>query len=241
MSQMETPENPKDQRIANSDIKSNFVKNIKDEIKKIFYDNDLTGNGVKGEGDFIKTITSYLRRSKAASQKAESAKQVKAQESAFIKQFAKDNNRWIENFDETNYFEEGAEQKVYLSGKNVLKVNDGIYYETWEDYLISLQIFNLLFPDTSYTLNGFLEKDNSLYAVVEQRFVKSTEEYNFEEIKSLLEANGFKNNKKQDFTHDDLGIILEDLHDENVLKQDGKYFIIDAAIFIKNKTIFDPI
>jgi len=233
MSHLETPENAKEQRIVNSDIKSNFVKNIKDEIEKIFYDNDLTGNGVKGEGDFIKTITSYLRRSKTASQKTESTKQAKAQESAIIKQFAKDNNRWIENFDETNYFEEGAEQKVYLSGKNVLKVNDGIYYETWEDYFISLQIYNLLFPDTFYTLNGFLGKDKTLYAVVEQRFVKSTEEYNFEEIKSLLEANGFRNTKNQDFTHDDLGIILEDLHDENVLKQNGKYFIIDAAIYFK--------
>lgn len=125
MNQPETPENAKDQRIANSDIKSKFAKNIKDEIKKIFYDNDPTGNGVKGERDFIRTITSYLRRSKAASQKAESAKQVKAQESAVIKQFAKDNNRWIENFDETNYFEEGAEQNFYLSGKNVLKSTTG--------------------------------------------------------------------------------------------------------------------
>jgi len=161
MSHIEIPENAKEQRIVNSDIKSNFVKNIKDEIEKIFYDNDLTGNGVKGEGDFIKTITSYLRRSKTASQKTESTKQAKAQESAIIKQFAKDNNRWIENFDETNYFEEGAEQKVYLSGKNVLKVNDGIYYETWEDYFISLQIYNLLFPDTSYTLRGFKINDSS--------------------------------------------------------------------------------
>jgi hypothetical protein len=233
MVRLEIPDSAKGQIISNSEIKNNFVKNIKDEIKKIFYDNDPSGNGVKREGDFIKTITSYIRRSKGASQKIESTKQIKAQESAIIKQFAKDNQKWIENFDESNYFEEGAEQKVYLSGKNVLKINDGIYYETWEDYLISLQIYNLLFPDTSYTLIGFLEKDRKIYAVVEQLFVKSTEEYNFDEIKSLLEANGFRNTKNQDFIHDDLGIILEDLHDENVLKQNGKYFIIDAAIFVK--------
>lgn len=241
MEQPETPKNVKQQSITNSDITSNFVKKIYDEIKKIFCDNDLAGNGVKGERDFIKTITSYLRGSKGTSQKAENAQQVKAQESAVIKKFAKDHNRWIEDFDETNYIEEGAEQKVYLSGKNVLKVNDGIYYETWEDYFISLQIYNLLFQDTAYTLIGFLEKNKTIYAVVEQRFVKSTEEYNFEEIKSLLEANGFRNTKNQDFIHDELGIILEDLHDENVLKQDGKYFIIDAAIYIKNKSIFEAI
>jgi len=88
MNQPDTPDSKKKQIISNLDIKSIFVKNIKDEIKKIFYNIDLTGNGVKGEGDFIKTITSYLRRSKAASQKAESAKQVKTQESAVIKQFA---------------------------------------------------------------------------------------------------------------------------------------------------------
>ena len=33
--------------------------------------------------------------------------------------------------------------------------------------------------------------------------------------------------------HADLGIILEDLHDENVLTQDGILYFIDTVFYIK--------
>lgn len=58
------------------------------------------------------------------------------------------------------------------------------------------------------------------------------------EIKDLLSQNGFKNVRNQDFIHDKLGLILEDLHDENVFKQEGVYFFIDTVIFLKDKRIF---
>jgi Serine/Threonine/Tyrosine Kinase found in polyvalent proteins len=57
------------------------------------------------------------------------------------------------------YIGEGAEQRVFLNddGKSVTKQNDTIFYETWEDYLISLLIHNFLFPATAYQLLGFQE------------------------------------------------------------------------------------
>ena len=80
MGQLETPESAKDQRIADSDIKSNFVKNIKDDIEKIFYGNDFSGSWRSGEGNIIQAITSELREGKGASQAPKNTQQVKAQE-----------------------------------------------------------------------------------------------------------------------------------------------------------------
>ena len=47
-------------------------------------------------------------------------------------------------------------------------------------------------------------------------------------------ANGFLNSKNQDYYNLDLGIILEDLHDENVLTQDGVLYFIDTVFYIKS-------
>lgn len=224
--------------MGNSNRKSNFVKNLKDEIRRILRDDDPSGNVGKGQEDLIKTVANKLRKGKRSGEKAQEAKQIKAQESLILKQFALENNLWIEDILEADFLDEGAEQRVYFSGANVLKVNSGIYYESWEDYLISLQIHNFLFPNTAYTLKGFTESKDNFCIVVEQPYVKSTEDYNLDEIKILLTGNGFRNIKNQDFIHDELGLIVEDLHDENVLKQDGIYFIIDSAIYLKDKNIF---
>jgi hypothetical protein len=225
--------------MVNSSKNSSFVKNLKDEIKKIFYVDDVSGNGIKGQGDFIKTITSNLRKGKSTGQEIKITKQIKAQESFILKQIGYENKLWIESFSEENYLDEGAEQKVYLSGSNVIKINNGQYYESWEDYLISIQLHNILFPNTTYTLLGFMEKNNDFYIVVQQPYIESTEKYLFEEIKILMEVNGFRNTRNQDFINDELGIIVEDLHDENVLKQKGIYFFIDTAIYITNKDKFE--
>jgi hypothetical protein len=46
-------------------------------------------------------------------------------------------------------------------------------------------------------------------------------------------ANGFENTRNHDYFHPDLGIILEDLHDENVLTQDGILYFIDTVFYSK--------
>ena len=48
-------------------------------------------------------------------------------------------------------------------------------------------------------------------------------------VKAFLEANGFKNNRNNDYINKDLGIILEDLHDENVLTKNGVLYFIDTV------------
>lgn len=47
-------------------------------------------------------------------------------------------------------------------------------------------------------------------------------------------SNGFLNTKNNDYFNPDLGIILEDLHDENVLTENGILKFIDTVFYIKD-------
>ena len=78
-------------------------------------------------------------------------------------------------------------------------------------------IHNYLFTTTAYTLLEFYLKDAKLFAVVKQPFIKETQATNLDFVQQLLLFNGFKHKKNNDYFYPEIGIILEDLHDENVL------------------------
>jgi len=48
-------------------------------------------------------------------------------------------------------------------------------------------------------------------------------------VKLFLSSNGFVNHRNNDYFNAELGIILEDLHDENVLTQNGVLHFIDTV------------
>lgn len=137
------------------------------------------------------------------------------------------------NFDA--FVSSGAEQRVYIQNNTkVLKLNDGIYYKSWIDYFNNLLLNNFFFPDTAYQLIGFYKSDhNEVYAIVEQNYVEATEPTDLQLVKLFLENNGFLNTKNHDYYNPELGIILEDLHDENVLTKEGVLYFIDTVFYIK--------
>lgn len=124
---------------------------------------------------------------------------------------------------------------MFLQNKTqVLKLNDSIYYASWLDYLNNLLLNNYFFPDTAYQLLGFYKSDNDvLYALVAQNYVESNQPTDLSLVKQFLENNGFKNTKNNDYFNTDLGIILEDLHDENVLTANDILYFIDTVFYIK--------
>ena len=63
------------------------------------------------------------------------------------------------------------------------KLNDGICYLDWQDYLINLQLHNYFFPETCYQLVGFCQIETVLFALVEQPFVKANENTNLDFVK----------------------------------------------------------
>jgi hypothetical protein len=117
----------------------------------------------------------------------------------------------------------------------VLKLNDAIYYGSWIDYFHNLLLHNFFIPDTAYELVGFTKDNENLYAVVKQQFVTITDVTDLTKVKAFLEANGFKNNRNNDYINKDLGIILEDLHDENVLTKNGVLYFIDTVFYLTNE------
>ena len=81
---------------------------------------------------------------------------------------------------------------------HVIKINDAIYYATWLEYFNSLVLRNLIFKDTAYTLIGFIDLENILYAVVRQIFIIADGQAELDDIRSFLEFNGFQNTRRQD-------------------------------------------
>ena len=201
---------------------------LKNELQSI-----ISGNESVRNGKIIQTITNYLGGKKKTVSKPEESQFDKEQEEKVLIEFIETNNFWYKNLEESKYIGEGAEQKIYefSDPEFVLKLNDSIFYEFWEDYFNSLLLHNYFFPHLAYELIGFYRSDR-LYAVVKQPFVKSTESTNLNNVKEFLSANGFLNKKENDYYHPGLGIILEDLHDENVLTEEGTLQFIDTVFFL---------
>ena len=193
----------------------------------------LSGKSQVRNGEPIQTIACYLRSSQESNRIPQSEQQVKSQEAARLIDFSKKNNLWFSKFDASNYISEGAEQKVYLMNSyQVFKLNDSIYFTNWLDYLHNLLLHNFFFPDTSYELIGFTSLNKTLYSVVKQNYIQITEPTNLSVVKQFLEVNGFLNLRNHDYFNPNLGIILEDLHDENVLVNNGIYYFIDTVFYL---------
>lgn len=71
-----------------------------------------------------------------------------------------------------------------------------------------------------------------MYAVVVQEFIRSDQNTVLENVKKFLLENGFLNKKNNDYYHPELGIILEDLHDENVLTFENNLYFIDTVFYL---------
>lgn len=166
--------------------------------------------------------------------------QIKPQEERALKLWAKENNLWegssaVKDLAK-RYLDEGAEQKVYLkeNGRSVIKINTGIFHGTWLEFFYRLIIHKALFPSTAYELKGFTEADEQLCAIIEQPWVKVLRGAAKEEVDNYLLPLGFINTKNYDYYHKEFGIILEDLHDENVfIGEERNLLFVDPVIYLE--------
>jgi len=118
--------------------------------------NILSGKSQVEFGATIQAAAHYLRKSKSASEMAQGSIHFKKQEASYLEEFANENLLWHPKIDVQQFVSNGAEQLVYLkNNRKVLKLNDAIYYASWEDYFNNLLLNNYFFPDTAYHLLGF--------------------------------------------------------------------------------------
>jgi len=194
----------------------------------------ISGKSQVRHGTNIQAAINYLKTGERSSALDKTNKHFKREETERLKRYIENQNLWVENINLDNYVSEGAEQKVYLKdNKSVIKLNDAIYYLSWVDYFVNLLLNNYFFPDTAYKLLGFFENDNIVYAVVEQHFINATEKTDLYLVEQFMASNGFLKTRNNDYFNPDLSIILEDLHDENVLTSNGMLYFIDTVFYIK--------
>lgn len=204
---------------------------LKNELHDI-----ISGKSQVRFGAVIQTITRYLSDGAQTSSETEGAKQIREQETKKLEEFIFENNLWIEDLDFSQYVSEGAEQRVFLKdSEHVIKLNDAIYYTSWVDYFNNLLIHNFFFQDTAYELMGFIKEENKIYAVVQQSYVAITQNTDLDKVKQFMKSNGFINIRNNDYFNPDLGLILEDLHDENVLTRDEILYFIDTVFYISKE------
>lgn len=205
------------------------MKSIKNELQNIIF-----GNGSVGATSQLKKVQSFLRANEKTSFGSEKQKYLKGKEAIYLIEFALNENLFYpEEISEHNFVSAGAEQRVYYYDDfHIIKINEAIFYEHWVDYFNSLLIHNYFFPATTYDFLGFKFIDNILYAVVKQEFILSTEITDLNFVKQFLSYNGFSNNRNNDYINNDLGIIFEDLHDENVLSKNGILYFIDTIFYL---------
>ena len=205
-------------------------KNIKDELQHI-----LSGKSAVSDGESIQAITRYLRKSVGTSEKTTGNEPSKREETERLIAYINTHHLWNCDINFSLFIAAGAEQRVFIKNtRKVLKLNDAIYYASWLDYFNNLLLNNYFFPDTTYHLIGFYKSDaDVLYAVVEQNYIEATQATDLNQVKAFLQANGFVNTRKNDYYHRELGIILEDLHDENVLTSHNILYFIDTVFYLK--------
>jgi hypothetical protein len=204
---------------------------MQNHLKNEIY-NVLSGKSQIRFGTVIQTIASYLNDGEKTSTTIEVEKHFKKEETKRLEDYISKEKFWV-TIDLSQYVSEGAEQKVYLKDtENVLKLNDAIYYNSWKDYFYNLLLLNYFFPDTAYELIGFTKNNAILYAVVQQSYVSIITTTDLSQVKNFLTLNGFENVRNNDYYNPELGIILEDLHDENVLTKNDILYFIDTVFYI---------
>ena len=194
----------------------------------------ITGDDSKGQSRLIKATQTYLKANHPAGSKTEDEQFTRAAQERALIRYATENNLWIDETSFGTYITEGAEQKVFFPENTdyVVKLADAIFYLNWVDYFNNLLLHNALFTNTAYELIGFYRNTEKLFAVLKQPFIEAGEQTNLENVKEFLRANGFKLRKNNDYYHPFLGIILEDLHDENGLTNKEVLFFVDTVIYI---------
>ncbi len=129
-------------------------ENAKSTLKNI-----INGVRILGENNHLTATRNFLcsgfSTSKKITKKFEEQSAIKKEQEECLKTFIDNHQIWIKDFNDNHtYLTEGGEAKIYFSHdkKNVVKLNDAIYYNNWLNFFNSVLIYNLIFEDTAYTL-----------------------------------------------------------------------------------------
>jgi hypothetical protein len=206
-------------------------------------ENITAGVILKGQQDSCTTARNFLCGSYPTSTTVrkdfESQSIIKKEQEQKLEEFCIKYGLWTEQLPtKQSFLKRGGEARVYLheDGRHVIKLNDAIYYATWLEFLNSILLHNLIFPNTAYQLIGFSKEEETLIAALKQPYIISDALVDINDIRAFLEFNGFSHTRRYDYEHKQLGLILEDMHDENVLVNSETLFFIDTVFYTVTPT-----
>lgn len=131
----------------------------------------------------------------------------------------------------------GCEHDVWPTqdGARFMKRTQGLLHADWREYLRRLELSNQLFPAASFKLEGFgNDPEGRFCAYVSQPAVYPvTRGVASEEVCEFMTALGFSRIRAWDYLHAEHGLLVEDLHDQNVLfGPEGGLYVIDPVIYL---------
>jgi Serine/Threonine/Tyrosine Kinase found in polyvalent proteins len=157
----------------------------------------ISGTPINWQADYCTTTRNYLCTSYSpgttVKKDFEGQQQIKKEQGVALETYISKNDLWVKKPpQEQHLLTIGGEAEIYIDVEHqqVIKLNDAIYYATWLDYLTSIIIHNLLFPETGYELIGFSKQDNELLAVLIQPYIISDAAVNLQEVNVALEFIG---------------------------------------------------
>lgn len=130
----------------------------------------------------------------------------------------------------------GSEAHVYYNGNHVYKINDYNHYGTIERLLDRISIHNAVFPEASLTVVGFGMKDDSednrgFSIIIKQPTIIGSRAKDPEEVYNSLIDRDLKplNATSWCFTSQTKNILLQDIHDQNMIRtREGRIIIFDC-------------
>ncbi len=162
----------------------------------------------------------------------------KAEEEKALKEFANNNNLWVEDFKKgVDPNAKGNEAVVFFNndGKTVTKINSGAYHADWISFTDRLKLHEIHLKPTSYKIVGFTEYKGSFSLILEQPFVKSKRAATYKEVADDMAKRGFKANfisrlfKFGTFSNGDI-LIADIVGDNALITEDGTVAYIDPIL-----------
>ena len=119
---------------------------IDDDTRKRL-ENIVKGIVLEGKEDTCTAARNLLcasfRTSTTVKQDFESQSRIKKEQADFLSHHSSLRNWWVHDLpDESSFLTRGGEAQIYLAPdrRNVIKVNDAVYYATWLEFFNSLVI-----------------------------------------------------------------------------------------------------
>lgn len=132
----------------------------------------------------------------------------------------------------------GAEHEVYFDPavQRWFKRNNLTYHNTYLEYFQRLALHNFLFSEAPVCLEGFVTSDGTLMPVLSQPNVRVDRGATRAVTEGAMQLLGFERRQDDNYYSRSLGVLVEDLHDENVvIGEDDELYVIDPALYLDDR------